>query len=276
LVKLRFVLKSSYFSPQASNPVEVDDFVHIPSLTNSFQPFSLTQEFEAHLKSLNTSQVQPFDLNKFKTCSDEKRKECALKMLNYALVEPKKAKRFAILSLNILRLNVKSSAKTKPFNVHLSEACEASLKIFNNFNYKSAQTAENLGIFIAELYNLEIVRAQLINIWLEEMKKHADRDNLMLKLFINVFKVAFEKMIKNNKRNAQIYINHMNVYRQQKRLPKQFAVWHDSILLNSAIGYEKSRSLSTVSNTSAGSGASGSTSGSTQADQKATGAIKKV
>lgn len=200
-----------------------------------------------------------FDIQLFKTCSEDDKKECAARMLKCALADSRQALRFAKLALSILQLNMKTTANKKTFIKYLSDACENEVGKYEDASKINWTEMESFGIFLAELYNLEVLRIYITNNYLENIRKIADENSLAIKMLFNVVKTIYPKMKYKDPKTLRVYLKHFERYHEMKRIPAAYVNWYNSVLNASR---QRDRSSSAVSSTS-------------ESSQVSTGAIKK-
>lgn len=123
---------------------------------------SIITLFDEYLSSFKTPNKKSFDVQRFKSCSDVERRECARKLLKIALVEPLQAKEFAKITLNVLQLSVRPKPNQKTFITHLTEICDEKMGIFRKQHINWVEL-ENFGVILGEMYNLEVQRLIFYN-----------------------------------------------------------------------------------------------------------------
>lgn len=222
---------------------------------------------------MKNPRVPPFDISKLKTCSDADRKLCANKFLKFALNEPTQARELAQLAHNILMLKM---INKKTFINFLSESCEEKLKKFNkNNNNVDWVEMEGLGIILGELYNVEVIKIFLMNIWLHNTKLMADENDLALKMLFKVVKIIHVKMQTKDVKTLLAFMKHFEEFKNARRVPTAYAEWLESFLrvkASSLVQRDRSRSLSAASTSSQISRASSLQS---EPSSSSTGAIRK-
>lgn len=221
------------------------------------------------MQSLGTSHIQAFDIVKFKTCSESDRKECAFRFVKFALKDSSQAQSLARLALSILQLNMKATNNKKTFINYLSDECEAKLTWYKNSSKVNWVEMEAFGIFVGELYNLEVLRIFIMNTWLDNTKKMADTNDLALKMLFKVVKLIYMKMKMKDAKTLTIMMKHLEGYKNNNRIPAAYVNWYNNVC-QTPIQNERSRSRSVASNVSQSSRAS-----STKSEQSSTGAVKK-
>lgn len=229
----------------------------------------LPTEFDQHMQSLGTQQLQAFDIQKFKTCSESDRKECAVRFVKFALKDSSQAQALARLALSILQLNMKATNNKKTFINYLSDECEAKLTWYKNTAKVNWVEMEAFGIFVGELYNLEVLRIFIMNTWLENTKRMADSNDLALKMFFKVVKLIYLKMKSKDGKTLTQMMKHLEGYKNSNRIPTAYLTWYNNVC-SAPIQIDRSRSRSVASNVSQTSRAS-----STKSEQSSTGAVKK-
>jgi hypothetical protein len=161
---------------------------------------------------------------------------------------------------------MKTTATKKSFINYLSDACESQLDQYKNaskVNWIEMENYENFGNFLAELYNLEVLRIYITNTWLENTRKIADENSLALKMLFSVVKTIYPKMKVKDAKTLGIYLKHFERYQKLGKIPALYLSWYNTALNASK---QRDRSSSAVSSTSESSQGS-------RNDQ--TGAIKK-
>lgn len=231
-------------------------------------PFvNIPDSFEQHLKSLSSPPVKAFDIQFLKTCSEADRRESAIRMLKNVLPDSSRAPKFARLALSILQLNMKTTATKKSFINYLSDACEKQLEKYKDSTKLNWIEMESFGIFLAELYNLEVLRIFITNTWLENTRKMADGNDLALKMLFHVVKIIYPKMKVKDAKTLSTYLKHFEGYKSQGRIPFAYISWYNTALNASKI---RDRSSSAVSSASESSQSS-----KTSRNESSTGAVKK-
>lgn len=221
------------------------------------------------MQSLGSSHIQAFDIQKFKTCSESDRRECASRFIKFALKDSSQAQALARLALSILQLNMKATNNIKTFINYLSDECEAKLTWYKNSSRVNWVEMEAFGITAGELYNLEVLRIFIMNTWLENTKKMADTNDLALKMLFKVVKLIYSKMKSKDIKTLTQMMKHLESYKNNNRIPVAYVNWYNNVG-KTPIQNERSRSRSIASNVSQSSRAS-----SVKSEQSSTGAIKK-
>lgn len=224
--------------------------------------------FERHLKSLSTANVEAFDIQKFKTCTEIDKKQCASRLLTFALRDSSQAPKLAKIAHRILQLSVRTTANRKSVINYLSDECETKLKAFKNTDRLSWVQMESYGIFIGELYNLEVLKNKVIKNFLDNTKTMADTNDLALKILFKVMKLIYPTIRKKDRGFSQ-YLQYFDEYKRANRIPSAYITWYDSIRSNPP-RIDRSRSLSLASQSS-----QASSSRSDLPSTSSTGAIKK-
>lgn len=188
-------------------------------------------------------------------------------MLKLVLVDSRQAPKFAKLALSILQLNMKTTATRKSFINYLSDACEKQLDNYKDVSKINWIEMESFGIFLAELYNLEVLKIYITNTWLENTRKIADENSLALKMLFNVIKTIYPKMKAKDPRTLGNFLKHFERYQNTRRIPIAYVSWYNTAL-NDRV-QQRDRSSSAVSSTSE------SSQGSRNQNEQSTGAIKK-
>lgn len=185
-------------------------------------------------------------------------------MLKIVLSDSRLAPKFARLALSILQLNMKTTSTKKSFINYLSDACEKQLDTCKDASKINWLEMESFGIFLAELYNLEVLRIYITNTWLENTRKIADENSLALKMLFNVVKTIYPKMKVKDPKTLEIFLKHFERYQRVGKIPVAYVSWYNTALSASK---QRDRSSSAVSSTSESSQGS--------RNDKSTGAIKK-
>jgi hypothetical protein len=230
----------------------------------------LAKEFENYLRNPRTP---PFDIKKLKTCSDADRKLCADKFFKFALNEPTKARELAQVARSILTLNM---INQKTFINFLTECCEEKLKKYQKHNDNVDWVEmEALGILLGELYNVEVIKIFLMNIWLNNTKLMADQNDLALKMLFKVVQIIHTKMQTKDTKTLVTFMKYFEEYKNASRVPAAYVNWLESFLriqVANLLQRDRSRSLSAVSTSSQISQASSLQS---EPSSSSTGAIRK-
>lgn len=235
------------------------------------KPANLPNEFENYLKNLKNPRALPFDIKRFKTCSDADRKQCANKFLKFALNEPTQAKELVQLAYSTRTLNM---INKKTFINFLSENCEEKLKKFQKNNeVVDWVEMEAFGVILGELYNLEVIKIYLMNTYLNNTKLMADVNDLALKILFKVVQIIHNKMVTKDKKTLTTFLKYFEEYKNAKRVPVAYANWLQNVLrVQASQRGDKSRSPSAVSTSSQISQAS---SQQQSEPSSSTGAIRK-
>lgn len=239
-----------------------------PIRTNVRPPtVNIPVAFEQHLKSLITPPLKAFDIQLFKTCTENDKKESALRMLKCALTDHRQAPKLAKLALSILQLNMRTTATKKSFTNYLADACDKQLEKNCDTTKINWTEVENFGIFLAELYNLEVLRIYITNTWLENTRKIAENNSFALKMLFEVFKIIYPKMKLKDPRTLGIYLKHFERYKGLGKMPVAYISWYNNTASNAS--KYRDRDSSVVSSTSE------SSQGSRRSEQSSTGAVRK-
>ncbi|KAG5666944.1 hypothetical protein PVAND_014949 [Polypedilum vanderplanki] len=186
-------------------------------------------EFEAYLKSIKTNKQLSFNLEHFKTCKDNERKQCAFKIVSIAIDQPAKIESFAQIANKILQTHQRTKGNEKSFVNHLQDACDEKMKIFNT-QHKNWMEVESFGLFLGHMYVLEVQKTYLMNQWCDKIRKLSDENDLALNMYFKVFKIVHEKMKRKDLRIYNLCLNDMKKYKNEERIPSIYKNWLDDLI----------------------------------------------
>lgn len=243
--------------------------VPMPQPLQQPEPVALTiqDEFKHFLSGINFSPPPPFDLKRFRTCSEVDRRNCAIVMIELVIKFPKNVPAYAELTKEILRTS-KASDRDKTFAMHLCEICEEEIdKIFKNRTPNLWNRSNKIGIFLCQLYIREGLRNQLMNKWLYHIKSMIPHDVGANKTFITALQIILDKMKSRDARNYIDCVKQLGNLLTRKKIPPQFMQWTIDVLGRNSAVMSAASSVSSLACEASGQAAA--------SPQRETGAIRK-
>jgi len=140
--------------------------------------------------------------SRLKYCSDMERKQCAQFMISKAIEFPEKAKMHAaILSEIATKTFIPSTQKQKSLFEHINILLANEVNAIQNaqtFTATEWQRAANIGIFLAESYNINVIKQSLMFDCLNNIARHIEEQQHSKDAFVKVFKTAQDRILKLN------------------------------------------------------------------------------
>lgn len=136
-----------------------------PSIENSrkqsaaSQCLLITSEFQQCLNQINAGKLTDFHLDSLRNCNKTERMSCARMVIKMARCNPKKADLCAIFVKDIIICGIPD------FALNIINFCDNELEPLSkldNFDYCLLSKLQGIGVFMANLYNSDCLRKNLI------------------------------------------------------------------------------------------------------------------
>ena len=171
------------------------------------------------------------DLSKFKTSSDEERKNCSKAMFDRILSCPVNIVSYADIAREILCRHSASSQTQKTFCNHLSKICEDEMeKLFMATNIQIERETNLIGLFLSELYVRECVQNAVMNKWLDNILALIKDNEYFKTLLMKSLTIIMPKMKQRDGVKYKLCIQHIKELDSEGKIPTKYVQWSKSVL----------------------------------------------